>query len=214
MDTARDRRIRATLDTGLAELGLQLSDPTRRALLNYVAILQIWNRVYNLTAVRDPVEMVRRHLLDSLAVLPYIQGPRLLDIGTGAGLPGMVLALARPDIRCVLLDKSAKKIRFCLAVIAELGIRNAVVIRTRVEQYGPDGLFSTVIARAVGPIGQLLPLAHRLQAPGGCLLVMKGTDPQAELQALAELPDHLQVIRLEVPGVVAPRHLVIIRLSV
>nr|MBS0021211.1 16S rRNA (guanine(527)-N(7))-methyltransferase RsmG [Gammaproteobacteria bacterium] len=199
-----------TLSAGLAELGVFLSDAKVRALLYYLTLLETWNRAYNLTAVREPVDMVRRHLLDSLTALPYVRGSHILDLGTGAGFPGMVIALSCPDRRCVLLDKNAKKTRFCLQVIAELGINNVEVVRTRAEEYQPRSLFSTVVARAFGPLSELLSLTRHWLLPGGCLIAMKGTNPQREIDLLPAPYPRPQVIPLHVPGLDLPRHLIIL----
>ena len=200
----------ATLGAGLDEIGLSLRRATVNTLLAYLRLLELWNRAYNLTAIRNPVDMVRHHLLDSLVVLPFVRGSRLLDVGTGAGFPGMVIALTSPQLQCVLLDKNAKKTRFCLQVIAELGINNVDVVHARVEDYQPASLFSTVIARAFGELCALHALTGHLLQPGGCLIAMKGADPKRELDALPASCQPPQVISLKVPGLVTPRHLIIL----
>ena len=125
------------LQQGLREMGLNLAAPVQKKLLNFLKLLEKWNRAYNLTAIRDPEQMVPRHLLDSLTVLPYLQGSRVLDIGTGAGLPGIPLALARPDLEFTLLDSNAKKTRFATQALHELGLKNVVVQQERVEKFHP-----------------------------------------------------------------------------
>jgi 16S rRNA (guanine527-N7)-methyltransferase len=199
-----------TLAAGLAEIRVSLGDSTVRALLDYLRLLAKWNRAYNLTAVRNPVEMVRRHLLDSLMVRPYVRGTRLLDVGTGAGFPGMVIALTSPHLECVLLDKNAKKTRFCLQVIAELGIDNVEVVRARVEEYRPDRRFATVVARAFGGLLELRTLTRHLLPAGGSLIAMKGANPRRELDSLPASCQRPQVISLRVPGLAIPRHLIIL----
>ena len=201
---------RAVLDEGLAAAGVALDDATRAALIRYVELLSHWNRAYNLTAVRDPLDMVRRHLLDSAVILPYVHGRRLLDIGTGAGLPGLVVALARPDLECVLIDSSAKKIRFCRQAAAELRLANVEVVQARVQAYRAAPTFDTVVARAFGRLGELAVQAERLCTPGGRLLAMKGKAPRAELADLGALRTQARVVPLRVPGLDARRHLVIV----
>lgn len=199
-----------TLAEGLAQLALPLPPVTFQALLRYVALLEVWNRAYNLTAVRHPNDMVRRHLLDCLTILPYVRGSQVLDVGCGAGLPGVVIALTRPDLHCVLLDKNAKRTRFCLQVVAELGIPNVQVVRGRIEEYPADGSFHTVVARAFGPLSALRSLTRGALAPGGCLLAMKGADAHREVASLPASDRHAAVIPLTVPGLGVPRHLIMV----
>ncbi|MGF1613324.1 MAG: 16S rRNA (guanine(527)-N(7))-methyltransferase RsmG [Gammaproteobacteria bacterium] len=209
-DDPHDDSVEATLAEGLEQIGVALSEAKVSALTAYLALLQTWNRAFNLTAVRNPRDMVYRHLLESLMVLPYVRGPRLLDVGTGAGLPGLVLAVACPQLQCVLLDKNAKKTRFCLQVTAELGLHNVEVVRVRAEEYRPGALFSTVVARAFGPLLELLMLARHRLMPGGHLIAMKGVHPQSELDDLPATCPPPRVIPLRVPGISLPRHLIIL----
>lgn len=208
MNRASEPTAQKTLADGIAQIGMPLSKATARALLDYLALLETWNRIYNLTAVRNPVDMVRRHLLDSLMILPYVRGSRVLDVGSGAGFPGMVIALTRPNAQCVLLDKNAKKTRFCLQVIAELGVENVEVVHARLENYRPDTLFSTVTARAFGPLSELHSLTHDLLAPGGWVIAMKGANPKRELGSLPASDQQPRIVPLTVPGLAMPRHLV------
>jgi 16S rRNA (guanine527-N7)-methyltransferase len=176
--------------------------------LAYLALLQKWNRVYNLTGVRDAREMVTRHLLDSFAIMPFVAGPRVLDIGTGAGLPGIPLALALPDVEFVLLDSSSKKVQFVRHVVTELALDNVAVVCQRAQQYVPAAGFDTLVTRALASIKEILAVVRPLCARGGRVLVMKGLFPTEEL---AELPDGYNVVRvarLQVPGLRARRHLV------
>lgn len=198
------------LADGLKQLGLTLDTETQAALRRYVDLLGRWNRTYNLTAVRDPVEMVTRHLLDSLAIAPFVRGPRVIDVGTGAGLPGIPLALAHPALAFVLLDANAKKTRFLVEVQGQLKLRNVEVVQARVEAYRPEQPFDTVLSRAFASIADMLKTAGHLCRPGGQLLAMKGTYPAEEL---AEMPAEYRLVRTEalrVPGLDAERHLVII----
>jgi 16S rRNA (guanine527-N7)-methyltransferase len=191
-------------------LGLTLPADAERRLLDYLRLLARWSSAYNLTAVRDPREMVTRHLLDSLAVAPHVRGPEVLDIGTGAGLPGIPLALALPDLAFTLLDSNAKKTRFVTQAVAELGLANVRVVNTRVEDFHPPQPFATLIARAFASIPDMLATCAHLCAPGGRILAMKGKLPDDELAALPG-PWRVAVAeRLAIPGLQATRHLVII----
>lgn len=199
-----------TLAAGLAALALKLPAGTDGRLLAFVRLLAKWSAVYNLTAVRDPGEMVVRHLLDSLAVAPFLKGPEVLDIGTGAGLPGIPLALACPDFHFVLLDSNAKKTRFLVQAAAELGLANVEVVHGRVEKYRGARKFDTILSRAFGRIADMLAASGHLAAPGGRFLAMKGRYPEEELAALPPGYAVRAVERLSVPGLNAARHVVII----
>jgi len=199
------------LAEGLAALSLDLSDHVQHQLIDFLHLLVKWNRAYNLTAVRQPEQMVTRHLLDSLVIGPYIQGPRILDVGTGAGLPGIPLALAYPDYQFTLLDSSGKKIRFVTQAVAELGLVNVDVVQSRVEAYQPASRFDTVTARAYSSIEELVKQTAHLLADGGQYLVMKGAYPVAEVEAMPA-GYHLEAIhQLQVPRLDAQRHLLVVR---
>ena len=202
-------KLEKRLQQGLRAMGLDLTVPAREKLLNFLGLLEKWNRTYNLTAVRDPEQMVPRHLLDSLTVLPYLQGPRVLDIGTGAGLPGIPLALARPDLEFTLLDSNAKKTRFATQAVHELGLKNVVVVQERVEKFHPEKKFDTLIARAFASIPDMLAASRHLCAPRGRFLVMKGVFPQEELAAVTD-GYRAEVKALHIPGLDAARHVVIL----
>jgi len=198
------------LDHGLAELGLDLPPPARATLLSYVDLLARWNRAYNLTAVRDPGEMVPRHLLDSLAVAAHVRGPRAADIGTGAGLPGIPLAVALPDIAWTLVEANGKKARFLRQAATELGLTNIVVAHARAEQYQPESKFDTLVARAFADIPAFIAAAGHLCRLQGRILAMKGRHPRDELN-VAPAFEVERVVSYRVPGLDAERHLVIIR---
>ena len=199
------------LAEGLAALSLDLSDHVQHKLIDFLHLLVKWNRAYNLTAVRQPEQMVTRHLLDSLVIGPYIQGPRILDVGTGAGLPGIPLALAYPDYQFTLLDSSGKKIRFVTQAVAELGLVNVDVVQSRVEAYQPASRFDTVTARAYSSIEELVKQTAHLLADGGQYLIMKGAYPVAEVEAMPA-GYHLEAIhQLQVPRLDAQRHLLVVR---
>lgn len=199
------------LAEGLNALSLELSDGIQRRLIAYVQLLAKWNRAYNLTAVRQPEQMVTRHLLDSLVIGPYLQGPRILDVGTGAGLPGIPLALVYPDYHFTLLDSNGKKIRFVTQAVAELGLANVDVIQSRIEAFQPTCRFDTITARAYASIEELIRQTTRLLADNGQYLIMKGIYPVAEVEAM---PSGYQVEadhKLDVPKLDAERHLLVIR---
>lgn len=198
------------LHRGIAALGLAPGAAVEQRLLAYLALLGKWNQRYNLTAVRDPGAMVTRHLLDSLAIEPYLLGPRVLDVGTGAGLPGIPLVLVRPDLQFTLLDSQAKKIRFVRQAIAELAVTNVEAVQARVEDYRSAPPFNTVVARAFASIPDMLALAGSRCARGGRFLAMKGTHPRAELDPAPAGFRVEAVHRLSVPGLDAERHLVVL----
>lgn len=199
------------LSLGVEKLALRLPPGTEVRLLEYLALLQKWNRVYSLTAIRDAAKLVSHHLLDSLSVVPHLTGGQVLDVGTGPGLPGIPMALARPDWGVTLLDSNHKKTAFLTQAVADLNIANAQVRRERVEQWQPaNTLFDVIISRAFSELADFVRLAGHLLAPGGRLAAMKGLHPYEEI---AQLPDGFrveQVIPLAVPGVEGERHLVMI----
>ncbi len=209
--TERSVDLAPTLTRGVTQLGLDLSATVQARLLQYVALLAKWNRAYNLTAVREPAAMLDRHLLDSLAVLPHLQGPRVLDVGSGAGLPGIPLALARPDLHFTLLDSNGKKTRFMNQAVAELGLANVSVVQSRIEDYQVPAPFDTVITRAFATVAEVIAGAGRLCAPQGQLLLMKGAYPITELEALPPAYRLREAVRLQVPGLDAERHVLVIR---
>jgi 16S rRNA (guanine527-N7)-methyltransferase len=202
--------IEAQLAAGLAALGLDLPPGGEARLLAYLALLDKWNRVYNLTAVREPVRMVSHHLLDSLAAVPHFAGPAVLDVGSGGGLPGIPLAIARPELQLTLIDSIAKKTAFLLQAKAELGLANVTVVTGRVEDFRPETGFDTITSRAFSDLREFVALTRRLLKPGGCWLAMKGLCPNEEI---AVLPDDVKVsadIWLHVPGLDASRHLIVL----
>lgn len=188
-------------------LGLALADEEVEKLLQFLTLLAKWNRAYNLTAVRDPLEMVSRHLLDSLAVEPHLEGKRCLDMGTGPGLPGIPLAVIRPEIEFVLLDSNNKKIRFVRQAILELGLNNVEAVHTRVEVYQPENGFDMLISRAFTSLPNMLDLTAGLRRSDTVLLAMKATVPQDELQTL-EVENNCRIIPLQVPYTEGQRCLV------
>ncbi len=198
----------AFFSQGLTQLGLHLSQGQRETLLAYVQLLHKWNRVYNLTAVRDPRAMVIRHLFDSLAVVPYVRGPRIADVGSGAGLPGIPLAIALPQCHFTLIDSAAKRARFMTQAVVELQLTNVEVVQSRVEDFRPEALFDSIISRAFASLRDMLEGTVHLCAQDGVFLALKGAYPEAELR---DLPDGFtvgEVVALNVPELHAERHLV------
>jgi 16S rRNA (guanine527-N7)-methyltransferase len=199
------------LADGLAEMELALDAATQAKLLAFLALLNKWNRAYNLTAVRDPGQMVSRQLLDSLSILPFVTTDHLLDVGAGGGLPGIPLAIVRPDSRFTLLDSNSKKTRFLTQCVLELGLKNVEVIHGRAEQCQPDQPFQQISSRAFTALDNLVAWCGDLLANDGEFLAMKGQFPDDEVSAL---PGHWQVLQrqsLSVPGADGDRHLLIVR---
>ncbi|WP_324779795.1 16S rRNA (guanine(527)-N(7))-methyltransferase RsmG [Thiobacillus sedimenti] len=198
------------LKAGIAALGLSLPAGAEAKLLAYLALLDKWNRVYNLTAVRDAERMVSHHLLDSLAAVPYFQGETVLDVGSGGGLPGIPLAIARPELRVTLIDSIAKKTAFLLQAKAELGLSNLAVVTGRVEDYKPESGFDVITSRAFSDLKEFVSLTRHLLNPGGRWFAMKGLYPDEEI---ATLPLDVKVSAdhaLAVPGLEASRHLIVL----
>lgn len=207
-------RLAAQLSDGIEVLGLALPRETQTRMLQYLALIRKWNQVHNLTAVREPEAMLVRHLLDSLAILPHVAGPRIADVGSGAGLPGIPLALARPEWRVTLIETNHKKTAFLQQARIELDLNNVEVMTERVENFHPVDGFDVVISRAFSDLADFASLAGHLCAPGnggGRLVAMKGVYPHEEL---AQLPAQFMVEKIlpvTVPGLEAERHLVLIK---
>ena len=202
------------LSSGLAALGLNVPDAVQKKLIDFIAMLAKWNGVHSLTAVREQEQMIPRHLLDSLSILPALgDQQRLLDVGSGAGLPGIPLAIVQPFLSVTLLDSSHKKAAFLRQAKAELALANVEVICERAEAWKPEEKFSLIVSRAFAELSDFAVLAENLLAPGGHLLAMKGIYPVEEM---ARLPDNFrvsEVISLKVPQMEAERHLVVMTAS-
>jgi len=194
------------LATGVAEMGLDVPLEAQQKLLAYLVLLQKWNKVYNLTAVRDPLEMVTLHLLDSLSVMPQIKAKNLLDVGSGAGLPGIVLAICMPQLQVTTIDTVQKKAIFMRQVKGELGLSNLEVVHARVENFKPQIRFQAIISRAFSDIALFIKLTRHLLAENGQWLAMKGAIPHHELVNIQ--PN--KVYPLKIAGLDAERHLVMI----
>ena len=197
------------LAEGLSELGLEIGQPAQQQLLAYVALIEKWNKVYNLTAIRALEQMVYEHLLDSLAAAPHIPPGSLLDLGSGAGLPGIPLCIARPDLKVTLLESNRKKCAFLRQAAIELHLGDIEVACERAEAYRPAQALDNVIARAVADLKAIAALGMPLLRRGGRLFAMKGVEPADELAALGDSATVEAVVRLHVPGLAAQRHLVI-----
>ncbi len=199
----------SALAEGLAALGLSLDARAQQRLLAYLALVEKWNRVYSLTAVRDTDRMVPQHLLDSLAVVPHLRGESLLDVGSGAGLPGLPLAVARPAMTVTLLEASHKKSAFLKQAAIELALPNLEVVHARVEAWEAPRAYDVVISRAFSDLAEFAALAGRHVAPGGMLAAMKGVYPYEELGQLPSPYRMTAAVPLQVPGLAAERHLVL-----
>lgn len=196
------------LPEGMAELGVFCKPDVLSNLTKFQALLLKWNQTYNLTAIREPKKIISHHLLDSLSVSSYIKGGRVLDIGTGAGLPGIPLSMLHPDKNFVLLDSNAKKTRFVRQAMLELGLTNVEVVRERVERFKNERLFDTIVTRAFSSIAGILSVAADLIEDDGQLLAMRGRIPETE----NKFPGfRTKVIPIQVPGVNGERHILMMK---
>lgn len=201
----------AVLADAAQNLELDISSQQIEQLLSYHALLMKWNKAYNLTAVRNADDMIHRHLVDSFSIVPYLRGTNLLDVGCGGGLPGLVIAIMRPDLRVTLLDSNGKKTRFCHQVKTELALKNVFISHCRLEDYQPDSLHDCITSRAFATLADMVTKSVSCIAAGGYYLAMKGAFPDQEL---ADLPGSLiteNVIPLAVPGETGQRHLVVLK---
>lgn len=203
-----DYSIRSRLELGARSLGTPLSSEQADSLCIYLGLLQKWNKAYNLTAVRDAQQMVGLHLLDSLAIVPHLVGQSFIDVGTGAGLPGLVVAILKPEARLALLDSNGKKTRFLNQVIVELALGNLEVIHSRALDYRPEQRYDGVLSRAFATLKDMTDNAAHLLASDGRFWAMKGRYPQQEIEEL-ELKYRMETCRpLQIPEVDAERHLI------
>ncbi len=200
------------LATGLKQMGLAISQPQQQKLLAYLALLMKWNKAYNLTAIRDPDEMVPRQLLDSLSILPLVQGQRILDVGTGAGLPGIPLAICMPETKFTLIDSNGKKTRFVQQARMELGLDNLQVQQSRVEQLDTTDRFDTITSRAFAALPDIVRLTKWLLTENGTLLAMKGSIPEQEIKTVQAEGAVVDVVELK-PPLPGERHAIIIRFT-
>lgn len=199
------------LATGLAQLELKLDATVQSRLLAYLDLLAKWNRSYNLTAVRKPEQMLVRHLFDSLVIYPHLRGTQILDVGTGAGLPGIPLALVCPEQHFTLLDSNSKKTRFVTQAVAELGLGNVTVVQSRIEAFKASAGFDTIVSRAFSTLAEFVSGVQLLMVVDSILLAMKGVYPSTELAELPATFALTQNIELQVPGLDAERNLLVIQ---
>jgi 16S rRNA (guanine527-N7)-methyltransferase len=204
--------VEAKLAEGLAAMGLPLPAQAQAKLAAYLALIEKWNRVHNLTAVREPERMVVLHLLDSLSVLVHVaSATTLIDVGSGPGLPGIPLAIARPELQVTLLDSSHKKAAFLRQAKTELGLANVDVACERVELWQPGRTYDVVVSRAFAELAEFVTQARHLAAPEGVLIAMKGTHPFDEIARLPATHRVEDVVELAVPSLDAKRHLVLLK---
>ena len=198
-----------TLAAGLSALGIALPEAAQLKLLAFRDLLLKWNRTYNLTALRDPQQVISHHLLDALAILPHVGAGPLLDVGSGGGLPGIPLAIARPDLSVTLVDTVQKKATFLQQAAIELELKSVAVHHARVEEM--RGQYAQISSRAFAELARFISLTHHLLAPGGRWLAMKGARPDDEIKALPAGSEVAAIIPLAVPGLDAERHLIILK---
>ncbi|ENM3752454.1 16S rRNA (guanine(527)-N(7))-methyltransferase RsmG [Vibrio cholerae] len=203
--------LRVKLDALISKTSLTVTEQQREQLVGYVQLLDKWNKAYNLTSVRDPMEMLVKHILDSLVVSPHLVGERFIDVGTGPGLPGIPLAIMHPDKEFVLLDSLGKRIRFLKQVIHELKINNVLPVQSRVEEFNPESGFDGVLSRAFASMTDMVNWCQHLPKPnGGVFLALKGVRPDDEITLLPEWCSVTDIKALQVPELEGERHLVIL----
>ncbi|EJL6523423.1 16S rRNA (guanine(527)-N(7))-methyltransferase RsmG [Vibrio cholerae] len=203
--------LRVKLDALISKTSLTVTEQQREQLVGYVQLLDKWNKAYNLTSVRDPMEMLVKHILDSLVVSPHLVGERFIDVGTGPGLPGIPLAIMHPDKEFVLLDSLGKRIRFLKQVIHELKINNVLPVQSRVEEFDPESGFDGVLSRAFASMTDMVNWCQHLPKPNcGVFLALKGVRPDDEITLLPEWCSVTDIKALQVPELEGERHLVIL----
>ena len=202
--------MKAKLDSLLAQANIQVSEQQKDQLIELVNLLNKWNKAYNLTSVRDPQEMLVKHILDSLVVSPYLQGDRFIDVGTGPGLPGLPLAIINPDKQFVLLDSLGKRISFIRNAVLKLRLTNVTPVLSRVEEYQPEEKFDGVLSRAFASLKDMTEWCHHLLSSDGLFYALKGIYHQEEVQNLNDIFTVEKVVSLDVPTLVGERHLVLL----
>jgi 16S rRNA (guanine527-N7)-methyltransferase len=203
--------LRTELDALIAQTTLEVSDNQRDQLVGYVEMLNKWNKAYTLTSVRDPSDMLVKHILDSIVVSSHLQGQRFIDVGTGPGLPGIPLSIMNPDKEFYLLDSLGKRIRFIKQVLHELKIDNVTLIQSRVEEFQPQDKFDGVLSRAFASMVDMVEWCHHLpKAQTGCFMALKGQLPQDEIDQLPDWCSVTDIKALQVPELEGERHLVIL----
>ncbi|CAH8211935.1 16S rRNA (guanine(527)-N(7))-methyltransferase RsmG [Vibrio aestuarianus] len=203
--------LKTRLDQLVSQTDLEVNEQQRNQLVGYVEMLDKWNKAYNLTSVRNPMDMLVKHILDSIVVIPHLQGERFIDVGTGPGLPGIPLAIMNPDKTFFLLDSLGKRIRFIKQVLHELGIKNVTTIQSRVEEFQPEVKFDGVLSRAFASMLDMVEWCHHLpKEQTGLFLALKGQLPEEEIATLPEWCSVTDVKALKVPELEGDRHLVIL----
>lgn len=202
--------MKAKLDSLLAQANIQVSEQQKDQLIELVNLLNKWNKAYNLTSVRDPQEMLVKHILDSLVVSPYLQGDRFIDVGTGPGLPGLPLAIINPDKQFVLLDSLGKRVSFIRNAVIKLRLTNVTPVLSRVEEYQPEEKFDGVLSRAFASLKDMTEWCHHLLSSDGLFYALKGIYHQEEVQNLNDIFTVEKVVSLDVPTLVGERHLVLL----
>lgn len=197
----------------LDEAGISLTDHQKTQLVAYVAMLHKWNKAYNLTSVRDPDEMLIRHILDSIVVAPYLQGTRFIDVGTGPGLPGIPLSIVRPECHFTLLDSLGKRVRFLKQVQHELKLDNVTPVQSRVEDFPAEPPFDGVISRAFASLTDMVSWCHHLPGEQGRFYALKGLIPSDEIALLPPELNVESIVELKVPHLEGERHLVVVKLN-
>ena len=203
--------MKAKLENLLTQAEIQLTDRQKDQLIQLVQLLNKWNKAYNLTSVRDPQEMLVKHILDSIVVSPYLQGERFIDVGTGPGLPGLPLAIINPTKQFVLLDSLGKRISFIRNAVRELGLTNVEPVLSRVEEYQPEQKFDGVLSRAFASLKDMTDWCHHLPKKDGYFYALKGIYHEDEVQELDKKFEVKDVITLNVPELVGERHLIVLR---
>ncbi len=203
--------LRGKLDALISKTSLTVTEQQREQLVGYVQLLDKWNKAYNLTSVRDPMEMLVKHILDSLGVSPHLVGERFIDVGSGPGLPGIPLAIMHPDKEFVLIDSLGKRIRFLKQVIHDLKINNVLPVQSRVEEFDPESGFDGVLSRAFASMPDMVNWCQHLPKPNaGVFLALKGVRPDDEITLLPEWCSVTDIKALQVPELEGERHLVIL----
>lgn len=206
-----ETELSAKLKNLLKQTALSLTEQQEKQLVQLVLLLNKWNKAYNLTSVRDPMEMLVKHILDSLVVSPYLQGDRFIDVGTGPGLPGLPLAIINPDKIFILLDSLGKRISFIRNAVRELGLTNVETVLSRVEEYQPDHQFDGVLSRAFASLKDMTDWCHHLPDQNGAFYALKGQYHQDEIAELSNNFSVSEVIELNVPELIGERHLILIK---
>lgn len=199
------------LKKALKQNHIKASDDQCAQFATYLTLMRTWNKVFNLTAITDPTEMVYLHIIDSLMMLPFLQGTMCLDVGSGAGLPGIPLAIMQPERQWTLVDKNNKKTTFMTQAIAELGLKNARAVHVRSEAYQPDEKFDSILSRAFGSLALFIETTEKLLNPDGLLLAMKGKYPHDELAAIPSHFEAAQISQISLKGITIDRHVVCLR---